>query len=164
MTPLYFCSFWHVTYLLNDTVNITYKLQVLYTYKWTIPDSFRVLYKARANQPMNIWINKWVKSTLKVAHNRSRDWLTSHGAGQQRPVNSGKLFVCSSVTRASFQFFYNHSTANQLHRQTDRQTDRHTQPYRQRDRPIDRQTDREIERHTDRQTDMHSHTDRETDR
>ena len=32
--------------------------------------------------------------------------LTSQGAGQQRPVNSGKLFVCSNVTNASFQFFY----------------------------------------------------------
>ena len=31
--------------------------------------------------------------------------LTSHGAGQHLPVNSGKLLVCSNVTNASFQFF-----------------------------------------------------------
>jgi len=36
--------------------------------------------------------------------------LTSHGAGQHRPVNSGKLLVWSNVTNASFQFFYKTST------------------------------------------------------
>ena len=73
------------------------------------------------------------------------DSLTSHGAGQHLPVNSGKLLVCSNVTNASFQFFCTTSTwentvdhvttatgdirnslqrMNQLHcyRQTDRQT------------------------------------------
>ena len=36
--------------------------------------------------------------------------LTSHGAGHTRPVNSGKLLVCSSWDRASRQLPCNNTT------------------------------------------------------
>ena len=32
-----------------------------------------------------------------------RTHASSHGAGQTRPVNSGKLFVLNSMSKASFQ-------------------------------------------------------------
>jgi len=64
------------------------------------------------------WVNQcayWLvnnQSIITEHHSWLNDtcWcLTSHGAGQHRPVNSGKLLVCSNVTSASFQFFYKES-------------------------------------------------------